>query len=327
MAGPDPQSILQAATGYWASKYVTVSSSLGLYEALAKGPADAEELSRRTGLPERSVGILADANVVLGLLTAEGGRYANGEAAATFLAGATPNDLRPVLRWMDRFSYHAWEQLEDALREGKPQTYYESWTAEETRLYGEAMVALSASAPQALLEIYDFSRHERVLDLGGGLGHYLIPILRSHEDLVGTLFDRFRTLRLARSRLEGDSVADRVEYVAGDVRTDELPEGHDVVLAANLLHNFPPEEARDILDRLAEVTPSGGRLLLVEFLMAPDRREPALGTLLAGELYLASGGENYTEERYRAWLEETGWRVVERRELPTPQDLLVAETG
>jgi hypothetical protein len=54
--------------------------------------------------------------VALGFLDAGHGSYSNGAAAGTFLAGRTPADLRPVLRFRDLVSYPAWMQLEPVLR-------------------------------------------------------------------------------------------------------------------------------------------------------------------------------------------------------------------
>jgi len=54
--------------------------------------------------------------VALGFLDLEQGDYSSGAAASTFLAGRTPADLRPVLRFWDLVSYPAWAQLEPVLR-------------------------------------------------------------------------------------------------------------------------------------------------------------------------------------------------------------------
>ena len=93
--------ILKIATGFMAAKQLFAASEIGLFEALADGPAGLEELAGKTAFPARTVGIVAAAMVSLGLIDQEGGRYRNGEAAATFLAGKPGHDVRPVLRFFD----------------------------------------------------------------------------------------------------------------------------------------------------------------------------------------------------------------------------------
>jgi hypothetical protein len=111
---PDP--IIQIASGFLGAKFLFVADALGLFESLALGPATIEELAQRMGVPRRTMRILTDATVALGLLERKGGRYQNSPVAATFLSGSTLADLRPFLLFWDHVSYLRWAKLEDAIR-------------------------------------------------------------------------------------------------------------------------------------------------------------------------------------------------------------------
>ena len=100
--GITPEPIMRLASGFMSAKHLFAASQLGLFEALADSPATLEALAARTGLTPRAARISADAMVALGLLERHGDTYRNGETAATFLAGRTPADLRPFLRFWDR---------------------------------------------------------------------------------------------------------------------------------------------------------------------------------------------------------------------------------
>ena len=110
-----PDSIMEVARGFMAAKHLFAASSIGLFETLADGPATLAEMAARAGISERAAHISADAMVALGFLSVEQGRYSNGAVTSTFLAGRTPVDLRPVLRFWDLVSYPAWMQLEPVL--------------------------------------------------------------------------------------------------------------------------------------------------------------------------------------------------------------------
>ena len=97
MSAITPEPILNIAIGFMGAKQLFAASEIGLFEALADGPASLEELAGKTAVPARTVGIVTAAMVSLGLIDQEGSRYRNGEAAATFLAGKPGHDLRPVL--------------------------------------------------------------------------------------------------------------------------------------------------------------------------------------------------------------------------------------
>ncbi len=105
---PSPEPIMRLASGFMTAKHLFAASELGIFEALADPPATIEALAARTGLTRRAARISADAMVAVGLLERTGDLYRNSDVAATFLAGATPADLRPFLRFWDKISFLAW---------------------------------------------------------------------------------------------------------------------------------------------------------------------------------------------------------------------------
>jgi hypothetical protein len=50
-----PEPIIKVAMGFMAAKHLFVASEVGLFEALAAGPATIEELASRTGVPLRTI--------------------------------------------------------------------------------------------------------------------------------------------------------------------------------------------------------------------------------------------------------------------------------
>src|SRR5690349_1648681 len=113
----DPESLFRVASGFMAAKHLFAASELGVFAALAGGPATLDDLAARVGVSRRAARICADAMVALGFLEREGDEYRNGAVAGTYLTGAGP-DLRPFLRFWDRLSYPSWTRLADALRTG-----------------------------------------------------------------------------------------------------------------------------------------------------------------------------------------------------------------
>ena len=111
---PDP--IMKIAMGFMASKHLFTACGIGLFEALSTGPANLGELAKQTDIPPRTLGITAAAMVSLGLIEQQGGRYRNGDVAATFLAGAAGPDMRPMLRFWDQISYPLWQKIDVAVR-------------------------------------------------------------------------------------------------------------------------------------------------------------------------------------------------------------------
>jgi SAM-dependent methyltransferase len=327
MTDVTPEPIFQVASGFMAAKHLFVANEVGLFEQLADGPVTLDEIAERTGISRRRLRILADAMVVLGFVERHGESYQNAPIAATFLTGHTPADLRPFLRFWNRLSYPTWTKLEDAIRTGQAQSTLDL-PEEAQRIFSEGVEAIQAAPSQALPSTYDFSRHQRILDLGGGTGSWLTAILRQYSGLEGTLFELPSAAAVARGHLASDPATEQVKVVEGDFFNDPIPAGHDVVLIANVVHLIPPERILELLRRTRRDVPEGARLLLVDFWTDATHTEPAFAALIAGEFLVITGeGDVYSEEEAHRWLQETGWRALEREPLAGPVSVIVAETA
>jgi SAM-dependent methyltransferase len=322
-----PELIFEIASGFMAAKHLFVANEVGLFVHLAGGGATLEELAAQTGVAPSRLRVVADAMVVLGLLECRDGAYRNAPVAATFLSGATPVDLRPFLRFWDRLSYPTWTRFEDAVRTGRPQSTL-SLAEEDQRIFSEGVEAIQAAPAQALPDTYDFSRHGRVLDLGGGTGSWLLAILGRHPHLNGTLFELPMAAGIARQRFADHPAGKGAEVVEGDFFVDPIPGGHDAVLVANVMHLFSPEHNLELLRRIREGVPDGAHLLLVDFWTDRTHTQPALAALMAGEFLVITGeGDVYSEEEVAGWLAQTGWRALERIALVGPISVVVAQTS
>jgi SAM-dependent methyltransferase len=325
MTDVTPDLIFQVANGFMAAKHLFVANEIGLFEALADSPAPLDDLVQRTGIPRRTLRILADAMVALGFIERQGDLYRNSVVASAYLSGRTTADLRPALRYWNRLNYHRWTKLEEAVRTDQAVLGEFAFTAEEQPLYTEGVEAITAGTARALAMTYDCSRHRRILDLGGGTGSFLTALLHQYSGLEGTLYDLPAVAALARQRLAGSPLAARLRIVEGDFFMDPLPEDHDAILLANVFHNFLPERNRALLRRLGTSAPAAARLLLVDFWTDPIHTQPLTAALMAGAFLLTSRGDVYSAEEVRDWLQATGWRTIEHKALAGPASLIVAE--
>jgi SAM-dependent methyltransferase len=319
-----PDRIVEIASGFQASKLLFAAVEAELFSALAQGPATLIELAERTDRPSRTIRILADGMVALGLLEHDGGGYRNAAVADVYLSGKTPADLRPALRFWNRLSYERWRYLDECVVSGRPAGGEFALTPEEQTIFSEGIEAFTAGAAHALAATYDFARHRRILDLGGGTGSFLRAILGRHLNLSGTLFEQPSVTAVARQRRA--ELGDRLTVVEGDLLTDDIPRDHDVVLMANVVHYFAPEANIALLRRLRAHAAPEARLLLVDFWMDATHTEPVAAALMSGEFLVNTGdGVSYSVDEARDWLARSGWHALTHIPLAGPQSLIVAE--
>lgn len=323
-----PEPILKIATGFMAAKQLFAASEIGLFEALADGPAGLEELAGKTAVPARTVGIVVAAMVSLGLIDQEGGPYRNGEAAATFLAGKPGHDVRPVLRFFNSICYPLWERFADAVRSGEGQAQFGKFDRQQQQIFSAGVEALTAPVADLLAVAYDFGGHKRLLDVGGGTGSFLLAVLRRYPGLRGTLFELPGACAVARQRLSAEPERTRIDIVEGDMFKTPLPAEHDVLLVANTVHVLSAPHNLELMRKMRATVQRGARLLLVDFWMNPTHTEPPAAALMSGEfLVMAGEGQAYSDQEADHWLGQTGWRKHERTPLAGMSSVVVAEAA
>ena len=157
--------------------------------------------------------------------------------------GRTSMDLRPGMRLFSRIVYPIWNQFEQTVRSGQPARLGPPPEG-FSQTFSDGIAAFTQVTAATLPDRDHFGRHRRILDVGGGTGSYLVSILGRHPHLRGTLFELPPPAEVARARIAGQPAGDRIDIVEGDALFDPLPEGHDVVLVASVIHLLIPKKIR-----------------------------------------------------------------------------------
>ena len=116
---------------------------------------------------------------------------------------------------------------------------------------------------QAVVEAYDFSASQNVVDVGGGHGALLAAILSTHAGARGVLFDRPPVLDGARAFLGAAGVVDRCSFVGGDF-LESVPAGGDTYLLKWIVHDWDDAHATTILRNCRRAMGPSSKLLLFE---------------------------------------------------------------
>jgi len=323
---PDPQPIFDTATGFMRAKHLLVAAELGIFEALAEGPKSLDELARDLRLPRRTARIIIDASTALGFLERQDNRYQNGPVAQTFLSGSGPRDMRPFVRFWNRLSYRRWLTLEDSVRLGRGVSGEFKFTPDEQKVFSEGVEAFSNSQAAALVDAYDFGRHRRIMDLGGGTGSFLRAIVQRYPEVQGTLYELPAAAAVARQNFS--TLGQQISIVEGDFLKDSIPSDHDAFLAANVVHVLDAKQSVELLRRVRASAAPRARLLLVDLWTNATHTEPLFAALVAGEFLVVGGhGDVYSGDEVRAWLAQAGWSFIEQKPLGGPAGLIVAETA
>lgn len=135
---------------------------------------------------------------------------------------------------------------------------------ERTRAWMRLTSTLTRYEARACMSLHDFSQHARLLDVGGNSGEFALQACARHPSLRATVFDLPLVCEVGLEHVLPHAARARIGFLAGDLRTDPLPQGHDLIVFKSMLHDWPQEDAVRFLERAVDALAPGGSLLVFE---------------------------------------------------------------
>jgi len=324
--------MLNLIIGYWVSQMIFVAAKLGLADHLKDGPKSAADLARTTRMNADGLQRLLRALASVGVFAERAdGRFELTPLAAT-LDSKAPGSMRAfALMIVEAYNWDSWKELAHSVETGEvglEKTLgmkvfeYLDRHPDHARVFGESMSNLSAVENPAIVAAYDFSRFQKIIDVGGGHGSLLAAILSANPKLTGILYDNPRVVENARKQPHmTKDVAARMEIVGGDF-FEKVPSGADAHVMKYIMHDWNEERAVKILSNCKKAIAKNGRLLIVDTVIPPGN-DPHWGKLLDLNMMVLTGGLERTEKQFSELLSKSGFELV--RVVPTQCALSIVE--
>jgi 2-hydroxy-4-(methylsulfanyl)butanoate S-methyltransferase len=250
---------------------LAVADDLGIFDLLATSPLDAEGVVSALGLSVRGGQILLRLLTVLGLLRLEGGRLRLTERVRPLLVKESPYYWGAMLRmtWDERCS-----ALREAVKTGAPPGYRgrDLWQTHmevprQAEIFTRAMDAHSRLAAEMMARSLDLAGTRRLLDVGAGSGVFSLAMLRQAPWLEATLLDLPPICEIARPLVEEKGMTDRLRLLPADMFGAAWPAGFDLVLLADVFHDWDDERCLELARRSLAALNRDGRVLVHEMLL------------------------------------------------------------
>ena len=303
--------VLGDVRGFLKSRVILTGAELDLFTRLDKGRAGADDLAKELKCDQRCLTRLLDSLVALQLLSKQDGLYRTSEWGSLLSAGHPETELPMVLHLSGL--WETWSGLTATVETGtNPKRKPVSQRGGDSlEAFIGAMDVVGRSLSKEIADFYDLSPFKRLLDIGGATGTYTLAFLEKNPEMTAVLFDLPDVITLAEARLEREGILGRVELVAGDFYYDELPRGCDLALLSAIIHQNSPQKNLDLYRKVHRALVPGGKLLIRDHVMDPERTFPPQGTLFAINMMVnTEGGDTYTFAEIRDTLEEAGFVEV-----------------
>jgi cyclopropane fatty-acyl-phospholipid synthase-like methyltransferase len=169
-----------------------------------------------------------------------------------------------------------------------------------------------------------FKPRHRLLDIAGGSGIYACCLVEEHPHLRATVLERPPVDEVARKAIADRGFGDRVSVHAADMLSDPLPDGFDVHLLSNVLHDWDVPRVKQLLGASAASLPRGGFLIVHDAHLNDDKTGPLPVAAYSCLLMHSSEGRCYGSGEMRDYLQEAGFIGVECLQTLGDRSVIVA---
>jgi ubiquinone/menaquinone biosynthesis C-methylase UbiE len=329
-----PERLMELSFAYAPPLIISAGVSNKVFDSLEGGAKTPRQVAEETGASERALGILMNALVGLGLLKKDRqGKYSLTPESAAFLLSKKPGTHAGFFGTIAPQLISRWLRLSDIVREGRPAVAVNQET-EGTEFFSqlvENIIPMSYPPAQKLgdhLKLAKTKNEIQVLDLGAGSGIWGIALAQKSPRVRVTAVDWAGMIPTTKRITQEFGVADRFNYVEGDMLEANFGSDYDIAILGHILHSEGEDRSRRLLKKIFRALKSGGTIAIAEWLVNDDRTKPLPSLMFAVQMLVnTEKGDTFSFNQIKNWLEEAGFKKVRKLEAPGPSPLILATKG
>lgn len=279
----DPSEILKLRDSiYAADLLITAIAHLDFFSWLDSNPANFNSITEHFKIKPRPADVMLTYFSALGFIKKENELYYLTETAKEHLTSNSEWSLIPY--FATQAERPIVEKMIEVLRTGEPA----NWGASKNEVKWEdamerdnfadgftaGMDSRGAYFAPALAAGFDFSKYSSLIDIAGGSGLYAACIKARHPSVKTTLLEKPPVNKIAGIGLEKRGMRDKIEIIASDMFTDELPKSFDVHLYSHVIHDWEIEQNRQLFKKSFAALNKNGIIMIHDAHINSEKNGP-----------------------------------------------------
>jgi hypothetical protein len=229
----------------WSGLAMAAAIELDVFSHIAGRKNTAQQVAAAANASESGMRRLLDALCGMGYLRRTGRNYTLQRGTAEYLVRGKPLYMGDMA-FIGKVMMGTWTMLADAVRKGHAPRGDRS--VEEREAFFSKLVPaifpgsfLAASAAVKRLPAASRRRIARILDIGAGAAAWSIPFAKALKRACVTVVDYPAVTQVTREYAERWGVADRYDYLEGDLHEVDFGGGFDLVILGYIIHSEGPD--------------------------------------------------------------------------------------
>jgi 2-polyprenyl-3-methyl-5-hydroxy-6-metoxy-1,4-benzoquinol methylase len=304
-----------------------------VFDLLDAGAKTVHDICTQTSTSARGMRALLNALVGLELLTKDqAGRYALTAESATFLVSTRPSFHGAFFLLTSEPMLPAWRTLYEVVRTGRPaqQINREQDGVPFFLKFVEDIFPIHYPAARRVAEVLGISAVTApvsVLDLAAGSGVWSVALAQQSPHVRVTAVDWPGVIPTTRKVTTRVGLADRFEFVGGDLLQVSFGGGHAIATAGHILHSEGEARSRLLLKKTFDALAPGGTIVIAEILVDANRASPLPALIFALNMLVNSDqGDTFSLDEISRWLDDVGFKNIRTVEAPGLAPLIILAT-
>lgn len=340
---PPPFRLIQIGAAFWQSRALYVAARLDIATLLAEAELATEEIALRVQAQPDAVYRLLRMLASVGVFEeAAPRRFRNNKLSHCLRVGHPQSVRAMILMHNSPEMARPWfEKLEEGVRSGNvpfslvygEELYaYQDSHPEFDALFSSAMDSVEALTGDTFATDFDWSRFDRVIDVGGSKGSKAMTILKHHPRLKALVADREQVIRGAAQFWQQQGKAEllqRMSFEACDL-LQSVPKAQsekDIYLLSAVLHGFSDYACIAALSKVAEAAAGSGATIAILEMVMPDSRADTGAASFDMQMLVNTRGRERTLGEWQSLFDECGLKLQEVVGLQTFGKILVLRAG
>ncbi|HEV8543678.1 MAG TPA: methyltransferase [Verrucomicrobiae bacterium] len=330
----DPTPVYRYRDGLYAADLLACALVfLDFFTWLEKGPATTEQICRHFEIAPRPTDVMLTLFVAMGLLKRQGDSVHVTESGHEHLVSSSPwflgpyyaslkdrpvcKDFLQVLKTDKPANWGSFKNEKDWARAMEEPAFAESFTA--------AMDCRGVFLGQALAKKLDGAKRKSLLDIAGGSGIYACSIVAHHSHLSAAVFEKAPVNKVAANAISKRGFSDKVRVIEGDMFGRDFPNGFDLHLISNVLHDWNESTVMGLLRKSFTALEPGGMLVIHDVHINADKSGPLPAASYSALLMHATEGKCYSLSELYPWLQNIGFRNLKFTPTGADRSIVTAE--
>ncbi|NVM55927.1 MAG: methyltransferase domain-containing protein [Candidatus Helarchaeota archaeon] len=303
---------------------INTGLKLGIFDFLKEHPASSTHLAENLNYRIELIQTWCDTMRACGYLEKKDNKYSLTRWSKNFLWRKSTTYLGFIIQSIDTL-YPPFISHDDRFRRVKT---FPSYSSQHMLDIVKTIAPIAKYVVPQLFSEAPFLKDDlNVLDVGCGLGSYLIAMAEQNPRIQGLGVDKERIIvQRAEELVKSKGLQECIKFIQADILNFNLSEKFNCILMSNVLQAFNIHTNIQLLSRLSSNLTEDGYLIILECLIDESRATPKYGVLFNMYLRMESlNAQTSTLSEIKTMLERSSFCFRSHKPIVPGLDLVIAQ--